>query len=200
MVNLSIKTQFQASDDIVPGFVDTIVGCAPSSYPSCPSYSEYTPNNPSLSSLGAGADSFSSDNFTPTLASTDITHNFQPDREHEAVLLDLDQDQSVIDIEGEDEIRSDEKQLDFIFSLGYSSSIRPLSPLLESQFLPNSTVADNLDPKSFLTPITNSPEAAPVVFTITPLVRLDQEEHQEPDSTTLDCSLGKHINDAQYLM
>ena len=100
LVSLSLQSiLFQASDDIVPGFVDTIVGCSAPSYPSYPSYPEYTPNNPSL---GAGADSFSSDNFTPSLASADITHNFQPDHEQEAVLLDLDQDQSVIDIEGDD--------------------------------------------------------------------------------------------------
>ena len=84
------------------GFVDTNVGAAPSQY------SEYTPNNPSLqlSSLGAGATappvSFS-DNFTPILASAGIAHNYQPEQQ-EAVLLDLDQEHSVIDFEGDSSI------------------------------------------------------------------------------------------------
>ena len=94
--------------------------------------------------------------------------------------------------------------------LGYSS-LRPLSPLLESSIPPNSEFLpsssdDNLDPKSFLTPLNTVQSVSSViqspgqsereqrtpVFTITPLINLE-EEHQEPDSTTFENCLGKLV-------
>ena len=85
---------------------------------------------------------------------------------------------------------------------GYSI-LRPLSPLLESSLPSSSHDPDNLDPKTFLTPLhtattaTADPghgaaEARAPVFTITPLVSLDTEtEVQEADSTTFpDTCLG----------
>ena len=85
-------------------------------------------------------------------------------------------------------------------NLGYSG-LRPLSPLLESpitgdpELLPSSS-DDNLDPKTFLTPLhtvqtLRSEEQRTPAFTITPLVNLD-EECQEPDSTTFETCLGKY--------
>ena len=91
-------------------------------------------------------------------------------------------------------------------NLGYSS-LRPLSPLLQSsisrdpELLPGST-DDNLDPKSFLTPLNTVQSLTSVIhteevqttpaFTITPLFNLD-EERQEPDSTTLESCLGEYF-------
>ena len=78
---------------------------------------------------------------------------------------------------------------------GYSI-LRPLSPLLETSLPSSSHDTDNLDPKTFLTPLHSTghgaAEARAPVFTITPLVSLDTEtEVQEADSTTFpDTCLG----------
>ena len=89
------------------------------------------------------------------------------------------------------------------------SSLRPLSPLLEitetareDELLPSSS-NQGLDPKTFLTPLSNISSQhqgqrdlrnltcteTPPLFTITPLVSLN-EDNPEPDSTTFDTFLG----------
>ena len=89
------------------------------------------------------------------------------------------------------------------------SSLRPLSPLLqitesarEDELLPSSS-NQGLDPKTFLTPLSNISSQhqslrnltcteTPPLFTITPLVSL-HEDNPEPDSTTFD-TLLEEIN------
>ena len=74
-----------------------------------------------------------------------------------------------------------------------------MSPLLiREQSLLATSSDEGLDPKSFLTPLHSVPSVSSVsnqdyqlnqaqsqpLFTITPLVDLDQPQNQEPDSTT----------------